>query len=155
MSDKELVVAFKVMGLKNFFSEKLIFKHDLRFDRIEIKKHFKQIKNWGYRYSIDYFLGSIIQLENPTSQNVFYRTRLEIQYLIFSFLKSVLSSLKFDKPHTLVEKTNNWYKLYQLIGMLRSNWLFDNLEKTRFWVLQAKKYKRENHQMGTISKLYK
>ena len=145
MADKQLVIAFNIMGLKNFFSEKLIFKHDLRFGRTTFKKHFKQIKNWGYRYSIDYFLDSIIQLENPTSQNVFNRMSFKIPCLIISFLKFDLKSflksfLLCRNYYTLVKKTNNQYKWYRLIGMLRSNWLFDNLEETRLWVLQAKKY---------------
>jgi glycosyltransferase involved in cell wall biosynthesis len=145
MADKQLVIAFNIMGLKNFFSEKLIFNHDLRFDRTAFNKHFKQIKNWGYRYNIDYFLDSIIQLENPTSKNVFYRMSFKIPCLIFSFLKfdlkSIIKSFLLCKNYySLVKKTNNRYKWYRLIGMLRSNWLFDNLEETRLWVLQAKKY---------------
>jgi glycosyltransferase involved in cell wall biosynthesis len=148
MSDKQLVIAFEIMGLKNYFSEKLLFTHDLRFDRITFEKHFKQIKNWGYRYSINHFYNCIIHLENPTLLNVIIGLYLKIPYLILSFLKinlkSELNSLMLNGQFSLLIKSEFHFRLYRLIGMFRTNWLFNNYKETRLWIHQAKNMPLKN-----------
>jgi glycosyltransferase involved in cell wall biosynthesis len=147
MSDKQLEIAFEVMELKNYFSEKLLFTHDLRFDRITFEKHFKQIKNWGYRYSINHFYNCIIHLENPTLVKVFYKMILQIPILSFNFLNSelkfLLKSYILKIPITLLKRTNYQHDLHKLKGMIKAKWLFNHFEETKLWVFQAKKYASE------------
>jgi len=147
-ADSLMFKAYNLMGLKNYFSKKLIFYHDLRFGRITLQNHYKQIKNWGYRYSIYFFYQCIFENKTISVVNLFFRIILRTLTLIFylskTTLKLFLKLIIFHKSFSMVERKNYLYNFYQIIGMLKSKWLFNYIEETRLWVIEAEKYALQN-----------